>query len=81
MASRTVSREVGRSGCLLDDIFGGVELVAVEVEDVDSAGRLWTLCERRDVAELESMVLKVIRRIVDVYNMRQVLLLDMQATM
>ena len=71
MARRTVSRDVGRNGCLRDDIFTGVEVVVVEIEGVDSGGRLWTLCERRGVADPESMILDAKGKDLKVYNIRQ----------
>lgn len=71
MARRTVSRDVGRNGCLRDDIFTGVEVVVVEIEGVDSGGSFWTLCERRGVADPESIILDAEGKDLKVYNMRQ----------
>jgi hypothetical protein len=71
IARRTVSREVGRSGCLRDDMFGELEVAVLEVEGADSGVWFWVLCERRGVTEPESMTLDAIRKNRKVYNMRQ----------
>ena len=70
-ARRTISREVGRRGCLRDDIFEGAEVVAPGFEGVGSGDRFWILCERRGVTEPESMIVDVIMENAALYNTRQ----------
>jgi hypothetical protein len=66
-----VSRDVGSSGCLCGAIFGGVGFAVVGAEGLELDGRFWVLCERRGVADPESMILDAERKILMSYDMRQ----------
>jgi hypothetical protein len=63
-----VSRGVGRNGGLSNDIFAGCEVVKSEFVDVGSGERFWILCERRGVAEPESMIWDAINQRITLYS-------------
>lgn len=68
IARMSVSRGVGRSGALSDDIFADCEVVKSEFVDVASGERCWILCERRGVAEAESMIWDAVNQRITLYS-------------